>query len=868
MTKDVDELVLDAFRVEHREQLEQMRTLLGTLHAGDDVARDARVQDAFRLAHSFKGGARVCDLREAEQLGHGLETVLEQLNHGDLPLSESVVATVNTVLDLIEDWMAALEDEKPLPDTSEALAAIDRVLADAAVPAARASNPDAKTMQLRSVFGKEYEQHAARLRELFERRNSGGEAASDDELAEAARAAHTLAGAAAIVDLPSIETAARGLEELFRAARASDRPLDADAQQQIKQALDAMAEAMQEAWVDDQHSSTSASSIGNETSRSAAAIEPGTRETTATPASAACDSVRVSVDSLDRLVRSSNQMLADNQRLSRLTHQVASLQLEVNELDREREALRRSASAKLHKLSAMTEFGRIARYVEYVDRQVSNLAKRTRQLGVEHRRMAWQLRARSNQIQHDVYAARLVPAHSVFQGFRKMVRELAKSEGKQIEFQAAGMDVRADRMVLQDLKDPIMHLLRNCVSHGIERGEQRRDQGKPESGRVTLTLEVDGGRLTVVIEDDGRGFDLTRIQQCAIRAGLLTDAIAAQQTTSEILSALFEPGFSTQDAVTKLAGRGMGLSIVRDAVTRLQGEVRLSPRPESGARVCITVPMFVSTHRVLLVACGNQTIAIPTRGIERLLRIAREKMETMEGQPVVTYQRRPVRLVRLAEVLGQSEAAAGNDDGSTLLIVLLKAGSRLLAISVDALVEERDALIVNLDEFAESSRWAGGILLDDGRAALVVQPGAIIEDALHGNTAFAIEPAAPAKMIAPDKVMIVDDSFTTRTLEKSILEAQGYDVSVAVDGVEALSRMRQEKFALVITDIEMPRMDGFALLERMKADRQLANTPVILVTSRDRQEDQQRGLELGANAYIVKRKFDHQELLSTVRQLM
>jgi two-component system chemotaxis sensor kinase CheA len=201
-------------------------------------------------------------------------------------------------------------------------------------------------------------------------------------------------------------------------------------------------------------------------------------------------------------------------------------------------------------------------------------------------------------------------------------------------------------------------------------------------------------------------------------------------------------------------------------------------------------------------------------------------------------------------------------------VVLLKSGARMLAVSVDALVEVRDALILNLDEFAATTGLAGGVLLDDGQVALVIQPAELFNAATNTHSEKPATKSPPVRPAESAKVLIVDDSFTTRTLEKSILETQGYSVSVAIDGVEALSQLRQQKFGLVITDVEMPRMDGFELLQQIKADHRLANTPVILVTSRDRQEDQQHGLDLGADAYIVKRKFDHQELLNTIRQLL
>ena len=271
---------------------------------------------------------------------------------------------------------------------------------------------------------------------------------------------------------------------------------------------------------------------------------------------------------------------------------------------------------------------------------------------------------------------------------------------------------------------------------------------------------------------------------------------------------------------------------------------------------------------MLLVTSGHQILAIPTQGMEQLLLIPADKIESVEGQPVITHERCPIRLVRLCNVLGLPSLPTNDNLRKTTPVVLLKSGARLLAVSVEALMEVRDALIMNLDEYSATNGLAGGILLDDGQIALVVRPSELFEAATDSNDETKAAQSTAVQQTEPGRVLIVDDSFTTRTLEKSILETQGYNVSVAIDGVEALSQLRQQKFGLVISDVEMPRMDGFALLEQIKTDRRLANTPVILVTSRDRQEDQQHGLDLGADAYIVKHKFDHQELLNTIRQLV
>jgi two-component system chemotaxis sensor kinase CheA len=621
------------------------------------------------------------------------------------------------------------------------------------------------------------------------------------------------------------------------------------------------------------------------------------------------ETVRVSVDSLDRLTRSVGEMQAELELLMRFTRRLDEFQREIHDLERERETIRRAAAVNFVKLRALPELEPLAKHLEHVDRQISMMARGVRQLSVEQRRTAWLVRTRSANIVRGVHEARMVPAHTVFHGFRKLIRDLARSEQKQIELVATGLDVRADRMMLQELKDPLMHVLTNCVTHGVETPSERLAKGKPAGSRVSLNLEIiagtrhpdqpgAGSRLAIAVEDDGRGVDIGQIQQRAVQRGLLTAAAAEQQSVDEALSLLLEPGFTTLDSATALAGRGMGLSIVQNSVARLQGQVKLGPGSAGGLRVALSMPITVSTHRVLLVACAGQTLAIPTRQIERLLRIPADKLDTLEGQPVVTYRRCPIRLTSLAGLLGtrqvsgvrasSEQGAGGREEHSDSLppapcplppdtfvyAVLLKARRGLMAASVDSFIEERDALIQPLDEFAAAAQFAGCILLEDRRIALVIQPSQLWDarndeaPITNDECIAAIRHSSLTAAAAPPKILIVDDSFTTRTLEKSILEAHGYRVAVAVDGIEALSQLRQQKFAAVISDIEMPRMDGFALLEEIRSDRRLSGIPVILVTSRDRQEDQRRGLDLGAEAYIVKRKFDHQELLGTIRQLI
>jgi two-component system chemotaxis sensor kinase CheA len=470
-----------------------------------------------------------------------------------------------------------------------------------------------------------------------------------------------------------------------------------------------------------------------------------------------------------------------------------------------------------------------------------------------------------------------VPAESVYSGFRKMVRDLASQEGKEIEFRVAGLDVQADRQVLQALKDSLMHILRNAVYHGIEPPEERRQRGKKPIGQVALLLQTRGNRLEIRLEDDGRGLDPGQIAEQAVARGLLNQEQAESAGLEELLPLLFRPGFSTAAGVTELAGRGMGLSVVQEAVARLQGEVCVScaspNRPAGGTCVSLSVPLAVSAHRLLLVSCAGQTFAVPFHSIQELSRVRRQDVETAAGRPMLLLGGELLPFHPLADLLGLADARGENasQNGDVLTVMVLSVGQRRLAVAVDALVEESHSLLRDLDAPARADLWLGAILREDRSVVLVLSPAALLQiqpSAVSVREPVPIEGKERVPAVEVATILVVDDSLTTRTLEKSILEAHGYRVRLALDGAEALNQLRHEPADLVITDIQMPHLDGFGLLAAMKKEPRLARIPVIVVTSQERREDQERGLSLGADAYIVKRKFDHEDLLQTVRQLL
>jgi two-component system chemotaxis sensor kinase CheA len=723
--------------------------------------------------------------------------------------------------------------------------------------------------KLLATFQVECREHIGHIRALLTALEKGEEAPPGG-LDEVFRRAHSLKGAARAVDLRPVERTAHRLETLFSRVREGALSLDGEVSGVIRLTLDA---------IEDDTAALGEGRTPPETSRATEAVErllgiaPEARaQPPDAPASAGplqpAETVRVSAENLDRLLRSSGQLLTETMRQGLVAERLKQLSRQVAGVEREWERVRKASAASLRRLNATPEFARVGRYLDFVEHQMRLLSGQARAAHLLQQRASWSVRHLSEQVREDVRRARMVPAEGVFEGFRKMVRDLARDEGKEVAFEVSGLEAEADRMVLQALKDPVMHLLRNAVSHGIESPDDRRAKGRPLTGRVALRVEARGNRLRIAAEDDGRGIDLKRVAEVAVRRGLLSESEAAAAPPQELTRLIFQPGFSTARAVTELSGRGMGLSVAYEAVTRLQGEIALRHREGPGTAVVLSVPLTVSTHRLLLVACQGQTFGIPAHGVERLHRVQTQEVETVEGRPVVRLQGQPVPLASLAHLLGLGEPAV-SVEGGALPVVALKSGDRRLAVAVDALLSVQDSLIQDLGTPVEGAdRLSGGVLLEDGSVCLALNPAGLFRAFQGSGGAPALRTTGPAPEKGTPAILVVDDSITTRTLEKSILEAHGYQVQVAVDGAEALDRLRAERVDLVVADIQMPRVDGFALLQEMKKDQRLAQIPVILVTSMERREDQERGLALGADAYIVKRKFDQRELLEAIEQMV
>lgn len=476
--------------------------------------------------------------------------------------------------------------------------------------------------------------------------------------------------------------------------------------------------------------------------------------------------------------------------------------------------------------------------------------------------LAWQASASlASEIAERSRALRVVPFGSLEPALDRTVRDAAAAVGKDVELRLRGGSIEIDRRVRDGLRDPLLHLIRNAVDHGLELPEARLREGKARVGRIEIVASLAGRDLCVTVEDDGGGIDVDAVRASASARGVGD----AGTSSAELFSLLYEPGFTTRAVVTPLSGRGVGLDIVRQRVAEMHGRVEIESRPGRGARFTLVVPFDLSIVRGLILRAGDVPFVIVTTAILRLQRVAAEDIRAVEGR---LYLQDPAGLVPLADLdsmLGLAlRTRAGAIDGGPRPCVLLAAGDRRVALRVDALLEERDVVIRPLGARVRRAAFvSGATVIGDGEVALVLDVADLVRLARPAQSQEATE--APRRL----RLLVADDSVTTRQLERSILEGAGYEVAVARDGQEAWDLLvAGEVFDLVVSDVEMPRLDGFQLVTRIRAGARTARLPVVLVTARDSEADRHRAAEAGASAYVVKGGFDQEALLDILEQLL
>ncbi|WP_063551245.1 hybrid sensor histidine kinase/response regulator [Burkholderia territorii] len=476
----------------------------------------------------------------------------------------------------------------------------------------------------------------------------------------------------------------------------------------------------------------------------------------------------------------------------------------------------------------------------------------------------------AEQLYDEALQCRMRPFGDATRAYPRIVRDLARSLGKQVRFSIVGEGTQVDRDILDLLDAPLGHLLRNAIDHGVEAPDARRARGKAAEASVTLEARHSAGSLLVSVIDDGPGVDMDALRAAVVRQRLTDDETAARLSDPELLEFLLLPGFSMRDAVTDVSGRGVGLDAVQEMVRGVRGAVRIFNEPGAGMRFVLQLPLTLSVIRSLLVEVGGEPYAFPLAHVRRTLELSHDDIDVLEGQPHFPFDGRRAGLVAAHQLLDAGEPDVAR---ASTAVVVVGGEPELYGVAVDRFLGERMLVVQPLDSrLHKIQNIAAGALLENGDPVLIVDVEDLIRsvDKLVRGGQLAKLTRDPQLALADRRrrVLVVDDSLTVRELERKLLEKRGYDVTVAVDGMDGWNAVRSDAFDLVVTDVDMPRMDGIELVTLIKGDPMLKRVPVMIVSYKDRDEDRRRGLDAGADYYLAKSSFHDEALLDAVHDLI
>lgn len=833
------------FSAETREQIQAIGSKVLGLEGPAQGREPDLLPSLKRLVHSLKGSAASLGLDDIEQVVHAIEDGLATFNQEERLPRDTVEAMLRG-LSAIEGAMARGDaGQSPVVEgLSSLLAALGHESAEA-VPQTAASGAAAQGLEvldlleagLSALCSPDVPDRAAVVRTAVER-------------ARTLKASAESAGAQTVATLA--EAAALGFTRMEPGGDSAGLAASdvAGTLVELRTALEAAGGAGAVARaVHSLRVSPSPAPV-----EGAAAQGPTGAVATTESRGPADQTVRVSVKTLESIALQVELLLAGRAQQTRrgAAHRVL--------MDGMREVLMHleRASSQL----AMAGGGPALEPLRAGVTQMRGLQKQLLELTKESHRDGEQLTLVAQVARDDLRDLRMVPASQVLEPLRRTVRETSARLDKQVTLELSGGEVRLDRRILDALKDPLLHLVRNAIDHGLESTEERRAAGKPEAGRLTVRVEPRGSRIAVVVEDDGSGLSPSRVRATAVRRGLLPADEAEKLSDAQAARLIFQPGFSTREQVTATSGRGVGLDVVQATAQRLQGSVDVAFTAGRGTRFTVDLPLTLAAALGLLVRTGTTVSAIPSDSVNRILRLNPDDVGTVAGRVVARLDGEQLTFLPLAEAIGLPRLPLALDSGKVQAAALLTVGEDKVLYAIDEVVGQQEIVVRSLGRHLKGVRHlAGAAVLDDGRVVPVLNAAELVRAARPETRSVARETARP-------RILVCDDALTTRFAMKSLLEIAGYPVVTAADGEEAWGILERTPCQLVVSDWQMPRLDGVGLARRIKSHPQLHRTPIILVTSLDSPEDRAAGLEAGADGYLVKREVERGRLLELVRQLL
>jgi two-component system sensor histidine kinase and response regulator WspE len=922
--------MMDLFRQEAENQCAEITKDLLDLET--DSTNPGLLESLMRAAHSIKGAARIVGLDSAVQIAHSMEDVFVEAQQGNIVLSNDQIDLLLKGVDTLNE-ISQLTDENSAEWLENSAASIKSLTADfekikstsgkkQTQPKSEETTPvefptetlsdfndstvespaapvDVTSMTMFGLFQLEAENHSRNFIKSLE-------AAEKDPkektiLQEILRAAHSIKGAAKIVELNQIAELAHAMEKAAETFQKNDLPVNENFLELFYQGVSLFQNISQitddqvDGWLAGKSDTINSliekyASLQNQTSTVPPPVESPSEPPPKGPAAkpeekteqSATDNIaqqkkparrvedrggvraiRISAENMSQLMGLAGEVLIESRWLPSFSRQMLRFK-------RRQDSLLSSLDSIIERIDSLQKNRELSAHILELYTGIKDCQK----MLVENMAEIDEHARRSTDISHRLYqqvvSSRMRPFSEGVAAFPRLVRDLARELNKNIILDIQGEDTPVDRDILEKIEAPLNHLVRNAIDHGIETPEERKKTGKPERATIKMEARHSAGMLNIIISDDGKGIDLEKIRATVIKRKLATKSMAADLTEAELLEFLFLPNFSTKKSVTKISGRGVGLDVVHNIIHEVRGMVRITTKLHKGTTFELQLPLTLSVLRALLIEINHEPYAIPLVSIEHVVTLQKEQIKEIEGRQYFTMNDRRIGLVAAQQIF---DKMIGSPPEDHLPVVVFSDRFNQYGLIVDKFWGIRDLVVQKLDpRLGKIKDVSAAAILEDGTPVLIIDVEDLVRSMdylISGNRLQRVNQSATEEITHTRKrILVADDSITVREVERKMLVAKGYDVDVAIDGMDAWNSVRNGKYDLVITDVDMPRMDGIELVSLIKSELAHKFTPVIIVSYKDREEDRQRGLEAGADYYMTKGSFHDETLVEAVEDLI
>ena len=899
---------------DHLDKLEQ-----GLLSLEKQPEDGSILTELLRETHSLKGDSRMLGVSEAEMLVHQMEELLTEVKNQEAILSSDLCDRLYLGIDAVrkiateaitgepagvdtfevmarlmgaeEDDAVAVEDELELPELGEDLdfetSSSDFGQVEDEFPqfADEADVPSADSAyiqddELRELYKTASAEHLATIEQGL----LTLEQSEDPEtLKELLRATHSLKGDSRMLGVADAETLVHQMEELLMEVRDGNLSFDGDLCDRLYLGLDAVRKIAAEAVTGEPAGvatfevmarlmgAEADDPVDDPVAVDSQAVPEGKTlapKSSTTAADKQVYTVRVGFSKLDELMSQAGELQVTRLRVERRNDDVSKLLGLWEEWNRDFALNRRLFQELASKLTPEERdkiHQRDRKERAYLE-QFGNLVGTLKNLVTED---SSRLDNVAGQLESGIRNLRLLPLSTTFNLFPRMVRDLGKQLGKEIELSIEGEDIAVDKTIVEEIKDPLTHLIRNAIDHGIETPEARIAQNKSPSAKLLLRGSQVAGKIVIEVIDDGQGLDVENIALTAMQRNVRSEAELASMSPEEIQTLIFAPGFSTRSEVSEISGRGVGLDVVRENVERLKGSVAVASTYGSGCQFRLELNTSLSTTNVLIVEVNQQYYGIPADYIEKMVSVSEKDIFRVEESPAILWEENPISVAWLQDLLSIKSSKKDLTNGKKKPCIIININSQKIGVFADGLIGQENIILKKKSELLSNIKCiAGSAILGDGAICTILEPKELISSTTAGKGTDSYSNVT-SKVVTKPRILLVEDSIPIRTQVKRILVSAGYDVAIAVDGLEGFNTVKADSnFDAVVSDVEMPNLSGLEMTSRIRQYPEYDELPIVLVTTLASDTDKRRGAEAGANAYLTKGDFDQSLLLETLRRLI